>query len=200
VDRHVTGLVAGRDFVPDGTIEAATIRDGDPCPVCGGRLLTARGIEIGHVFQLGRKYSEVLGLAVLDRDGKRVTVTMGSYGIGVSRALGAIAEQTADDRGLCWPKEVAPAQVHLLAAGKEPSVRDAAETIAAELSGAGIPVLFDDRHDVSPGVKFNDSELLGVPTIVVVGRRIADGIVELKDRRSGVMRELHRDQVLQAIT
>jgi prolyl-tRNA synthetase len=199
VGRHVTGLVAGRDFIPDGMIEAATVRDGDACPVCGGRLLTARGIEIGHVFQLGRKYSQALGLSVLDRDGKRVTVTMGSYGIGVSRAVGAIAEQTADDRGLCWPREIAPAQVHLLAMGKEPAIRDAAEAIAAELSGAGIPVLLDDRIDVSPGVKFNDSELLGLPTIVVVGRRIGDGIVELKDRKSGVVRELHRDEVLQAI-
>ncbi len=183
--RHVYDLVAGRDFVADGTIEAAEIRGGDPCPVCGSALRIARGIEIGHIFQLGRRYAEALDLKVLDEHGKQVVVTMGSYGIGVSRAVAAIAEQTHDELGLCWPREVAPADVHILATGKEDAVFDAAEDLTARLEEDGIRVLVDDRRGVSPGVKFKDAELLGVPTVVVVGRGLADGVVELRDRRTG---------------
>ena len=183
--RHVFELVAGRDFVADGVIDVAEVREGDACPVCGSGLVLARGIEIGHIFQLGRKYAEALGLRVLDEKGDLVTVTMGSYGIGVSRAVAAIAEQSHDDKGLIWPREVAPADVHIVATGKADEPFEAAEALAAELDGAGVRVLLDDRRGVSPGVKFNDSELLGVPTIVVVGKRLADGFVEVKDRRSG---------------
>ena len=183
--RHVFELVAGRDFVADGVIDVAEVREGDACPVCGSGLVLARGIEIGHIFQLGRKYAEALGLRVLDEKGDLVTVTMGSYGIGVSRAVAAIAEQSHDDKGLIWPREVAPADVHIIATGKADEPFEAAEALAAELDGAGVRVLLDDRRGVSPGVKFNDSELLGVPTIVVVGKRLADGFVEVKDRRSG---------------
>ena len=183
--RHVFELVAGRDFVADGVIDVAEVREGDACPVCGSGLVLARGIEIGHIFQLGRKYAEALGLRVLDENGDLVTVTMGSYGIGVSRAVAAIAEQSHDDKGLIWPREVAPADVHIIATGKADEPFEAAEALAAELDGAGVRVLLDDRRGVSPGVKFNDSELLGVPTIVVVGKRLADGFVEVKDRRSG---------------
>ncbi len=183
--RHVFELVAGRDFVADGVIDVAEVRQGDACPVCGSGLVLARGIEIGHIFQLGRKYAEALGLRVLDEKGDLVTVTMGSYGIGVSRAVAAIAEQSHDDKGLIWPREVAPADVHIIATGKADEPFEAAEALAAELDGAGVRVLLDDRRGVSPGVKFNDSELLGVPTIVVVGKRLADGFVEVKDRRSG---------------
>lgn len=183
--RHVFELVAGRDFVADGVIDVAEVREGDACPVCGAGLVLARGIEIGHIFQLGRKYAEALGLRVLDEKGDLVTVTMGSYGIGVSRAVAAIAEQSHDDKGLIWPREVAPADVHIIATGKADEPFEAAEALAAELDGAGVRVLLDDRRGVSPGVKFNDSELLGVPTIVVVGKRLADGFVEVKDRRSG---------------
>jgi prolyl-tRNA synthetase len=183
--RHVFDLVAGRDFGADGTIEAAEIRAGDPAPDGSGPLELARGIEIGHIFQLGRKYAEALDLKVLDENGKLVTVTMGSYGIGVSRAVAAVAEQTHDDAGLCWPREVAPADVHLVAAGGDDAVFDAADALTSSLEAAGLRVIYDDRRGVSPGVKFKDSELLGVPTIVVVGRRLADGVVEVKDRGTG---------------
>ncbi|HQR25695.1 MAG TPA: proline--tRNA ligase [Nocardioides sp.] len=183
---HALDLVAGRDFTPDGTIEAAEVRDGDPCPHCAdGTLQSARGIEMGHIFQLGRKYAEALGLQVLDEHGKLVTVTMGSYGIGPSRAVAAIAENTLDELGLCWPREVAPADVHLVATGKDPAVFETAARLAADLDGRGVQVLYDDRPKVSPGVKFKDAELIGVPTIVVVGRGLADGVVEVKDRATG---------------
>ncbi len=183
---HVIDLVAGRDFNPDGTIEAAEVRDGDACPQCAeGRLESARGIEMGHIFQLGRKYADALGLQVLDESGKLVTVTMGSYGIGPSRAVAAIAENTHDELGLCWPREVAPADVHIVATGKDEAVFAAASDLATELDRRGVQVLYDDRPKVSPGVKFKDSELIGVPTIVVVGRGLADGEVEIKDRASG---------------
>ena len=185
--KHVLDLVAGRDFTADGTIEAAEVREGDPCPECeDGVLVTARGIEMGHIFQLGTKYAEALGLKVLDENGKLVTVTMGSYGIGVSRAVAAIAENTLDEIGLCWPRDVAPADVHMVAAGKDPDLLHAAEVLADELVRQGVTVLLDDRTGkVSPGVKFKDAELIGVPTIVTVGRGLADGLVEVKDRRTG---------------
>jgi prolyl-tRNA synthetase len=176
----------GRDFTPDGVIEAAEIHGGDPCPRCGHELEIARGIEIGHIFQLGRRYAKALGLTVLDQNGKTQVVTMGSYGIGVSRAVAAIAETVADDKGLCWPREISPADVHIVITGKptDPTV-PAAETLAAELQAAGLRVLLDDRVGTSPGIKFNDAELLGVPTIVVVGKGLANGTIEVKDRKSG---------------
>ncbi len=183
--QHVYDLVAGRDFTTDGTIEAAEVRADDVCPNCGNALEIARGIEIGHIFQLGRKYAGALDLKVLDENGKQVVVTMGSYGIGVSRAVAAIAEQTYDEFGLCWPREVAPADVHIVATGKDDAVFAAAETLTADLERVGVRVMIDDRRGVSPGVKFKDSELLGVPTIVVVGKGLADGTIEIKDRRSG---------------
>jgi prolyl-tRNA synthetase len=183
--QHVIDLVAGRDFTADGTIEAAEVRDGDACPSCGGRLESARGIEMGHIFQLGRKYAEALDLKVLDENGKLVTVTMGSYGIGVSRAVAAIAENTHDELGLVWPREVAPADVHLVATGKDEQVYATAASLADELADAGVTVLYDDRPKVSPGVKFKDAELIGVPTIVVVGKGLAEGVVEVKDRATG---------------
>ena len=188
--KHVYDLVAGRDFTADGILDVAEVREGDECPACGGSLLLARGIEIGHIFQLGRKYAEALGLRVLDEHGELVTVTMGSYGIGVSRAVAAIAEQSHDEKGLVWPREVAPADVHLIATGKDDSVFDAAEEIAAALEAAGVRVLLDDRRGVSPGVKFNDSELIGIPTIMVVGKRLVEGFVEVKDRRTGERTDL----------
>ena len=188
--RHVFDLVAGRDFAGDAVIDVAEVREGDPCPDCAaagreGQLTQARGIEIGHIFQLGRKYAEALDLKVLDENGKQVVVTMGSYGIGVSRAVAAIAEQHHDDRGLIWPREVSPADVHIVATGKDEAVFAAAEGIAAELEHGGFRVLLDDRKGVSPGVKFNDSELIGVPLIVVVGKKLAEGAIEVKDRASG---------------
>ncbi|MET0819541.1 MAG: proline--tRNA ligase [Aeromicrobium sp.] len=183
---HVIDLVAGRDFISDGTIEAAEVRAGDPAPDGSGPLELARGIEMGHIFQLGRSYAEVLDLKVLDENGKLVTVTMGSYGVGVSRAVAAVAEYSHDDAGLIWPKELAPFDVHLIVAGKDEAVVAGAEQVYADLIGEGFEVLFDDRPGkVSLGVKFKDAELVGVPTIVVVGKGFADGVVEVKDRATG---------------
>jgi prolyl-tRNA synthetase len=188
---HVIGLVTGRDFTPDGTIDVANVEPGDPCPTCGSALEAARGVEIGHIFQLGRRYAEALDLKVLNADGKEVTVTMGSYGIGVSRAVAAIAELTCDDLGLCWPRPVAPADVHLVIAGKPGGEQwPVAEQLAADLEAAGVRVMLDDRDSVSPGVKFKDAELIGVPTIVVVGRGVVDGVVEVRDRKSGDRRDV----------
>jgi prolyl-tRNA synthetase len=195
---HVIGLVAGRDFTADGVIQAAEIRDGDPCPRCGAALESARGIEMGHIFQLGRKYADALGLQVLDENGKLVTVTMGSYGIGVSRAVAAIVENTYDDKGLVWPREVAPADVHVVIAGKGDEIAAAAESISAALSDAGREILLDDRS-ASPGVKFADAELIGVPTIVIVGRGLKDGVVEVRDRASGARADVPVDDAVARI-
>ena len=191
---HVYDLVAGRDFTADGTIESAEIKEGDACPNCGDALQQARGIEIGHIFQLGRKYAKALDLTVLDENGKSQVVTMGSYGIGVTRLVAAIAEQHHDEKGLIWPREIAPADVHLVATGKDDAVWEKAEVLAAELEAAGLRVLFDDRRQASPGVKFNDAELIGVPTIVVVGKNLTNGIIEVKDRRTGERTEVNADQ------
>jgi prolyl-tRNA synthetase len=185
--RHVYDLVAGRDFSWDGVIEAAEVRAGDGCSACGEPVSIARGIEIGHIFQLGRKYAEALGLQVQDENSELVTVTMGSYGIGVSRAVATIAEQMHDEKGLVWPREVAPADLHIVATGKEDAPFDAADRLAMDLETVGVRVLLDDRRAVSPGVKFNDAELLGVPTIVVVGRGLTDGVVEVRDRVTGAV-------------
>ncbi|MGN6324811.1 proline--tRNA ligase [Pseudolysinimonas sp.] len=182
---HVFGLVAGRDFEADGVVEVAEVRAGDPAPDGSGPVEIARGMEIGHVFQLGRFFADVLGLQVLDENGKLVTVTMGSYGIGVTRILAAIAEEYSDDKGLLWPKEVAPFHVHVIATGRDQVAFELGERIAADLEASGREVLLDDRPKVSPGVKFGDAELLGVPTIVIAGRGAADGIVELWDRATG---------------
>ena len=183
--KHVYDLVSGRDFTADGTIEAAEIKEGDTCPSCAGKLTIARGIEIGHIFQLGKKYAEALDLKVLDENGKTQVVTMGSYGIGVSRAVAAIIEQNHDEQGIVWPETVAPINVQLVAAGKEDSIFAEAEKIAQSLDQEGIAVMFDDRKSVSPGVKFNDAELLGMPWIVVVGKKLAEGLVEVKNRKTG---------------
>lgn len=187
--KHVVDLVAGRDFVPDGTIEAAEVREGDPSPDGAGPLVAARGIEIGHVFQLGRKYADAFAADVLGEDGKPVRLTMGSYGIGVSRLVAVIAEQHHDELGLRWPASVAPFDVHVVIANKDDDARTGATELVAELDRLGVDVLFDDRK-ASPGVKFKDAELLGVPWIVVVGRGWADGVVELRDRVGGEKREV----------
>ncbi|WP_448004036.1 proline--tRNA ligase [Agromyces bauzanensis] len=184
-EKHVFGLVAGRDFTADGVVEAADVRAGDPAPDESGPVELARGVEIGHVFQLGRKYADALGLKVLDENGKLVTVTMGSYGIGVTRILAIIAEDNHDDKGLVWPASIAPFDVHVLATGKDERVFEAAEEVVADLERAGYEVLYDDRPKVSPGVKFGDAELIGVPKIVIAGRGVADGVVEVWDRASG---------------
>ncbi|MGB7964436.1 MAG: proline--tRNA ligase [Propionicimonas sp.] len=184
VDTHLVDVVVGRDFTADGQLDVAEIRDGDPSPDGSGPLSLARGIEMGHIFQLGRKYADALGLKVLDSNGKLVTVTMGSYGVGVSRAVAAVAEATCDEKGLAWPRALAPFDVQVVATGKDAAVFAAAEQLATELDQAGLAVLLDDRK-ASPGVKFADAEVLGMPTVVVVGRGLANGVVEVRDRASG---------------
>jgi prolyl-tRNA synthetase len=184
-DQHVTGLVAGRDFESDGVIDIAEVRAGDPAPDGSGPLELARGIEIGHVFQLGRKYAEALDLKVLDENGKLQVVTMGSYGIGVTRIIAVLAEANHDDKGLIWPESVSPADVYIVAAGKDDSVFEAAEALAAEFEAAGKTVMLDDRPKVSPGVKFGDAELIGVPHIVIVGKGLEQGEVDVWNRRTG---------------
>jgi prolyl-tRNA synthetase len=192
---HVMDLVVGRDFVPSGTVDVAEVREGDASPDGKGTLVSARGIEIGHVFQLGRKYADAFGLDALGPDSKPIRITMGSYGVGVSRLVAVIAEQYFDDRGLVWPRIVAPADVHVVIAGKDDAVREGAEKLAAELSAAGIEVLLDDRK-ASPGVKFADAELIGVPTILVVGRGLASGVVEIKDRATGERGDVPVDEAV----
>ncbi|MBB4918167.1 proline--tRNA ligase [Streptosporangium saharense] len=187
--KHAADVVAGRDFVPDGTIEAAEVREGDSCPVCGSGLSIDRGIEIGHIFQLGRKYADAAKLDALGPDGKPIRVTMGSYGIGVSRAVAVLVEQRHDELGLVWPREVAPADVHIVGTGKEDQI-EVATRIAEELDARGVRVLLDDRPSVSPGVKFKDAELLGMPTILIVGRGLSQGVAELRDRVSGAKEEI----------
>ncbi|MFB8349138.1 proline--tRNA ligase [Streptomyces niveus] len=189
VDTHARDVVCGRDFEVDDYFDVVVVEEGDPCPVCGTGLKLGRAIEIGHIFQLGRKYADTFQLDVLGQQGKPVRVTMGSYGIGVSRAVAALAEQTADEQGLCWPREIAPADVHVVAAGKALQTELAVD-VAEQLAAAGLRVLVDERPGVSPGVKFTDAELIGVPKILVAGRRAGDGVVELKDRRTGEREEL----------
>ncbi|HEX2288673.1 MAG TPA: proline--tRNA ligase, partial [Pseudonocardiaceae bacterium] len=192
LDHHVVDLLCGRDFIPDGTIEAAQVRPGDPSPDGAGTLVAARGIEIGHIFQLGRKFADAFGLDALGPDGKPIPITMGSYGIGLSRLVGAIAEQSHDPHGLIWPRNVAPADVHVVIAGKDGTVRAASEWLAAELDASGERVILDDRPATS-GVKFADAELIGVPTILVVGRGLSSGVVEVKDRATGERTEVPVD-------
>ncbi len=189
-DRHARNVVNGRDFTPDAYVEAAEVRAGDACPECATEVIIDRAIEIGHIFQLGRKYAEALSLTVLDQNGKSQVVTMGSYGIGVTRAVAAIAEQTHDEIGLNWPAELAPAKVHIVATGKEDLPFDTAEKIATELEAAGVSVMLDDRRGTSPGVKFKDAELIGNPVIVVVGKSLEQGNVEVRVRKSGDKQEV----------
>ncbi len=198
-DKHVRFVTHGRDFDVEKFIEAAEVKAGDLCPECATPVIIDRAIEIGHIFQLGRKYAEALDLTVLDKDGKSKVVTMGSYGIGVSRAVAAIAEQTYDEMGLCWPREVAPADIHIVATGKDDEPFNVAEKFAQELEQAGLRVMLDDRRDASPGVKFKDAELIGIPFIMVVGKGLADGKVEFRDRKSGEKSEFAVDAALATI-
>ncbi|MFS0893439.1 proline--tRNA ligase [Microbacterium sp. 179-I 3D3 NHS] len=198
--KHAHSVVAGRDFFADGVVEIANVREGDPAPDGSGPVELARGMEIGHVFQLGRFFAETLGLKVLDESGKLVTVTMGSYGIGVTRILAIIAELNNDDKGLIWPASVAPFDVHVVAAGRDQVAYEVAEALSAQLETAGLDVLYDDRAKVSPGVKFGDAELVGIPWIVVVGRGAADGQVEVWDRRTGERDAVSIDEVVGRLT
>ena len=199
-DRHARNVVNGRDFTPDAYVEAAEVRAGDACPECATPVVIDRAIEIGHIFQLGRKYAEALNLTVLDQNGKSQIVTMGSYGIGVSRAVAAIAEQTHDEIGLNWPVDLAPAKVHIVATGKEDAIFDAALDLGTKLEANGISVMLDDRRDPSAGVKFKDAELIGNPIIVVVGKALANGNVEVRVRKSGEKSEVAVGEAVNTIT
>lgn len=198
--KHAHTVIAGRDFEADGVVEIADVRDGDPAPDGSGPVSLARGMEIGHVFQLGRKYAEALGLKVLNENGKLVTVTMGSYGIGITRILAIIAELHNDDKGLIWPASVAPFDVHVVAAGRDQIAYDVAEKASATLEDSGLDVLYDDRPKVSPGVKFGDAELVGIPRVLVIGRGAADGQVELWDRRTGERDALSLEDAIERLT
>jgi prolyl-tRNA synthetase len=199
-DRHARNVVNGRDFTPDSYVEAAEVRAGDSCPECSTAVVIDRAIEIGHIFQLGRKYAKALDLTVLDSNGKSQVVTMGSYGIGVSRAVAAIAEQTHDEIGLNWPIELAPAKVHIVAAGKDDLLFDTAIELATQLEAQLITTMVDDRRDASPGVKFKDAELIGNPVIVVVGKALAEGNVEIRVRKTGDKKEVPLASAVSAIT
>ena len=199
INRHARNVVNGRDFTPDAYIESAEVRAGDACPECATAVVIDRAIEIGHIFQLGRKYAQSLSLTVLDQNGKSQVVTMGSYGIGVTRAVAAIAEQTYDEIGLNWPVDLAPAKVHIVATGKDDLPFETAEAIAAELEAIGISVMLDDRRGTSPGVKFKDAELIGNPVIVVVGKSLEQGNVELRVRRTGDKQEIPLSVAARAI-
>ncbi|CAB4539126.1 ProS Prolyl-tRNA synthetase [actinobacterium SCGC AAA044-D11] len=196
-DTHVRFVTNGRDFEVEKYLEAAEVRAGDMCPKCETPVVIDRAIEIGHIFQLGRKYAQALDLTVLDQNGKSQVVTMGSYGIGVSRAVAAIAEQTYDEIGLNWPREIAPADIHIVATGKEDEVFKAALTLAEDLEEKGLRVMFDDRREASAGVKFKDAELIGIPFIVIVGKALSEGKVEFRTRSSGEKTEI---ELLKAVT
>ena len=189
-DKHAKNVTCGRDFKVEQYVEAAEVKAGDNCPKCAKPVIIDRAIEIGHIFQLGQKYAKSLGLSVLDKEGKPVVVTMGSYGIGVSRAVAAIAEQSYDELGLCWPAEIAPADVHIVATGKEDKPFEVAEQIAKDLEAKGLEVLLDDRREASAGVKFKDAELIGISKIIIVGKSLADGKVEVRDRKSADKQEV----------
>ena len=198
-NRHVVGCVAGRDFTVDEFIEAAEIKEGDPAPEGQGTLTLERGIELGHIFQLGRKYTKAFDVQILDENGKRAVPTMGSYGIGVSRMMAVLAEQRSDEKGLNWPIDVAPYQVHVVVANKDQAALEAGDKLVADLDASGIEVLFDDRPKVSPGVKFKDAELLGMPFIAILGRSFKDGIIELRIR-GGETLEVPAAEIVEKLT
>lgn len=204
IDWHVSGCVLGRDFEVDTWQPVATVADGDPCPSCGEPTVElVRSVEAGHTFQLGLTYSEKIpGASFLSETGDLQPYWMGCYGIGISRLPAVIAEEHHDENGLVWPEEAAPFAVHLLALGaaRAPEVGEAADRIYTELVEAGVDVLYDDR-DVSPGVKFADADLLGMPVQLVVGRKsLENGVVERKQRRSGERDEVALEALVAAVT
>jgi prolyl-tRNA synthetase len=204
VDHHVRNAVLGRDFSVDVWADLVSIVTGDPCPRCGAPLSVDRGIEVGHVFQLGAKYSEALDATYTDEQGAQHPMLMGCYGIGISRVLAAIAEEFHDEHGLAWPAAVAPYDVHLLSVpgrGEQAAAVVAeADRLYEELRARGLAVLFDDR-DASPGVKFADADLVGVPVQVVVGAKgLARGVVERKERATGVRDELELATVVDELS
>jgi prolyl-tRNA synthetase len=185
---HYRNVNVGRDFTPDQVVDLVNARAGDPCPNCGKPLVLRKGIEVGNIFKLGTDYTAKLGATFLGEDGQAHPVVMGSYGIGLGRALACIVEAHHDAKGIIWPAEVAPYAAHLVSIGgnREARVIEVAERLHQVAFDAGREILYDDR-DESPGVKFTDAELLGMPTILTVSpRSLAAGGVEVKDRATGM--------------
>jgi len=198
---HMLNVNYGRDYTAHMVTDIAAAREGDACPNCGGPLHTVRGVEVGNIFKLGTRYSDAMGCYFLDRDGNKKPVIMGSYGIGSGRLLACIAEEHHDDQGLIWPITVAPYQVHLVAlSGKESApVQAAAERIYQELISAGVEVLYDDREE-SPGVKFTDADLIGLPIRLTVSERsLKEESVEFKRRDQKEKSLVPRQQILSRV-
>jgi prolyl-tRNA synthetase len=183
-DHHLLGVVPGRDFKPDLVADIRVARHGDPCPRCGAPLVIKRGIEVGHIFKLGTKYSDAMACNFLDEKGAMRPMIMGCYGLGVGRTIAAAVEQNHDDAGIVWSRPLAPFEVELIALNPDvPAVRDAAEKLYGEFQGAGCEVFYDDR-DERPGVKFNDADLVGFPVRAVIGKKgVEQGQAELSLRR-----------------
>ncbi len=201
-DKHVVGLNIGRDIDEPETVDIRNVVEGDPVPGGNGTLSIARGIEVGHIFQLGDKYSKAMNASVLDSDGRERAMAMGCYGIGITRIVGAAIEQNHDANGIIWPAPLAPFDVVVVPIGidRSPAVRDAAEALYAELQENGLEVLLDDR-DSRPGVKFADAELIGIPHRLVVSERNLDaGLLEYRHRRDSESRNLKRDEALAILT
>lgn len=195
-DTHMYNVTPDQDFMVEQYADLREIEAGDPCPRCQGHIQFARGIEVGHVFKLGTKYSEAMGASFLDENGKSKPMIMGCYGIGVSRTLAAIIEQNHDENGLMWPMSVAPFHVHLIVVSmKDEQQKQLAEDMYAKLQREGFDVLFDDRNE-RPGVKFKDADLIGIPMRVTIGKKASEGIVECKLRRSGDMDEIAVDKLM----
>lgn len=188
-DMHYKNVNINKDFTPTVVADIRVIEEGDVCPKCGKKIKTAQGIEVGHIFKLGTKYSDALGLKYLDEDGKSKTVIMGCYGIGVTRCLAAAIEQNNDENGIIWPVSIAPYQAMVIPVNSkvEEQVKTA-EKIYEELKAQGIEVLLDDRNERA-GVKFKDADLIGIPVRIVVGKKCGEGIVEYKERRSDASEE-----------
>lgn len=199
-DFHYINVVPGRDFTVEKYADLRFIQEGDPSPDGKGIIRFARGIEVGHIFKLGTTYSEAMSATYLDENGKPHPYIMGCYGIGVSRTLSAVAEQFNDENGLIWPASIAPYDIHLIPVNmKDTEQADLAEKLYTELREHRYSVLFDDRNE-RPGVKFKDSDLIGMPVRVTVGKKAAEGIVEIKIRKSGEMQEVKAEELLDVLT
>jgi prolyl-tRNA synthetase len=199
-DVHLMNVRLGRDVTPSERADLATAKEGDRCPRCGDVMRVSRGIEVGHVFKLGCKYSESMGARYLDAEGTERTIAMGCYGIGITRIVAAAIEQSNDANGIIWPMPIAPYQVHIVPINlKDARTREAADALYASLDSGGIEVLYDDR-DERPGAKFKDADLIGAPLRVTIGEKgLAEGIVELRDRKSGAVDRLPRGEAATVI-
>ncbi|MGN7398875.1 proline--tRNA ligase [Cytobacillus praedii] len=199
-DVHFINVNPDRDFKVTKYADLRFIQEGDLSPDGEGTILFAKGIEVGHIFKLGTRYSEAMGATYLDENGRNQPMIMGCYGIGVSRVMAAIVEQYNDENGLLWPTDISPFDIHLIPINtKDESQAVLAEELYVQLKKSGRDVLMDDRQE-RPGVKFADSDLIGLPIRITIGKKAAEGIVEVKVRKSGEMQEVHKDQLMETIT